>query len=97
MKIVIDMPDDICNRIRHHNRCVGFLDACRDRDMFVEAIKNGIPLPKDHGRLIDVDALDKYWQKYDDAFVPDSDNYVVRVRNIDKVPTVIEASKEMEK
>lgn len=53
MQIVIDMPDDICNRIRHLNRCVDFLDACRDRDKFVEAIKNGTPLPEHHGDLID--------------------------------------------
>jgi len=52
MQIVIDMPDDICNRIRHLNRCVDFLDACRDRDMFVEAIKNGIPLPEQLGQLM---------------------------------------------
>ena len=57
MKIVIDIPEwqykSICEEIEASKRCgvVGI-----DPDIH-EAIYNGVPLPKGHGRLIDADDL----------------------------------------
>ena len=47
-----------------------------------KSIRNGTPLPKGHGRLIDADAIDTRW----------SDPEVSET--LDEAPTVIEADKE---
>ena len=57
-------------------------------DEIVEAFRNGIPLPKGHGRLIDESYL-----------MPDSDYedglfYAVSIEHINSAPTIIEADKE---
>ena len=74
MKLIIDIPDNeyhqICE-LRLHNRT--FYD---------DAIRNGTPLPKGHGRLIDADALWKKW-------VFDA----IGKQEIDEAPTIIEADK----
>lgn len=44
MQIVIDIPEDVYNRIALAPRCASLLDAYNDRDMFVKAIQNGTPL-----------------------------------------------------
>lgn len=53
-----------------------------------ERIKNGIPLPKGHGRLKDTDEL---LRKH-----PDFDAYPFPSTTIDNAPTIIEADKESE-
>ena len=51
MKIVIDIPDYNLNNIQNGSITCG---------QILKAVKNGIPLPKGHGRLIDADAyIDK--------------------------------------
>lgn len=53
MKIVIDIPEEVKTKIDEN------LNAC-DLDIYdcvVVAVKNGTPLPKGHGRLIDGDKL----------------------------------------
>lgn len=50
MKIVIDMPEREYERLQ---RDAGWTNL----EIYRELIKNGMPLPKGHGRLIDADAL----------------------------------------
>lgn len=55
------------------------------------AIASGTPLPKNHGRLIDADAL------YENTEIchSDEDGYAcVRWKEINDAPTIIEADKE---
>jgi hypothetical protein len=52
------------------------------------AIKNGTPLPKGHGRLIDADALMEYCRN--------NINKTVDCNDIARFPTIIEADKESE-
>lgn len=52
-----------------------------------DAVKNGVPLPKNHGRLIDADAL------IDSLGASDRDIYCKAVIEEDG-PTIIEADKE---
>ena len=57
MKIVIDIPEwkykSICEGVEASKRCgVVGIDS-----VIHEAIYNGTPLPKGHGRLIDADAF----------------------------------------
>ena len=47
MKVVIDIPEEILRTIREND--VG--------NIIYKAIKNGTPLPKGHGRLIDENEL----------------------------------------
>lgn len=51
MKIVIDIPEEIYLNAKTDMLC--------GTDVIVNAIKNGIPLPKGHGRLIDGDELER--------------------------------------
>ena len=84
MQIVIDIPDNeykqICE-LRLHNRT--FYD---------DAIRNGTPLPKGHGRLIDADKLKSMYSINQGNF-----NTVVGIQKwIDHTETIIEADKEQE-
>ena len=73
MKLIIDIPDNeykyTCERTLH------------DRTMWDDAIRNGIPLPKGHGRLIDESKITSCeWNGYL--------NYMTT-----NAPTIIEADK----
>ena len=61
----------------------------RDDENLVKAVKNGKPLPKGHGRLIDADELKKH--KYHDS---NRFENAVAVAQIDWADTIIEADKE---
>ncbi len=86
MHIVIDIDEETYNEVC----CRGLFLCPRDKENLVKAIKNGIPLPKGHGRLIDESDL-----------MPDSDYedgtfYAVSIGQINLAPTIIEADKERE-
>lgn len=60
MKIIIDIPDNSMDYIDNYEK--GSLFDI----VLINAVKNGIPLPEHHGRLIDADDLkheliDKEW------------------------------------
>ena len=78
MQIVIDIPEEMWDWL--HN---GFLDE-DDGKHAINAILNGTPLPKGHGRLIDGDALNR--KDVNCANTP--------MNFIDTAPTIIEADKE---
>ena len=78
MKLVIDIPDDFCDKMRKQNG-MSYTEA----EVVVDAFYKGTPLPKGHGRLIDADALWKKW-------VFDA----IGKQEIDEAPTVIEAESE---
>lgn len=79
MQIVIEIPEqnynDICNSETASNYSVLYA---------LDGIRNGTPLPKGHGRLIDANAVDT---RYSDPEV---------VETLDDAPTIIEADKESE-
>ena len=80
MQIVIDIPEEVYNSIQDNDYC-----GISNSDMY-NAIVNGIPLPKGHGRLIDADML---WDLYHD------NNYDF-YEALDDVQTIIEADSEKE-
>lgn len=55
MKIVIDIPDEEYRWIKKSDETV-FANVA-SKECMLHAIKNGTPLPKGHGRLIDADAF----------------------------------------
>ena len=76
MKVVIDLPEKLYNYIKSDN-----YDEHLDRrfDYKVRfAVKEGIPLPKGHGRLIDVN-------EYFSGYFNDAREF------LDKAATIIEA------
>ena len=88
MQIVIDIPEKVYKSIQDNDYC-GISNA----DMY-NAVKNGIPIPKGHGRLIDANEL------YGD-FIDGTEGYDCQTWNrieigdiIEDAPTIIEADTE---
>lgn len=79
MKIIIDIPEERYNRIDYI-----------DNLSLKEIVKNGTPLPKGHGRIVDLEEVDRsisanttielYQNEWDELY-----------KAINAVPTVIEA------
>lgn len=85
MQIVIDIDDGIARGIID-----GKGDAPRNivrsfQATIADAIKNGTPLPKGHGRLIDADALKDEWKEGFHRKMVEA--------LMDDAPTIIEADK----
>ena len=103
MKLVIDLPEELFNYITGE----GFNDHLDRRFDFKirMAVKDGRPMPKNHGRLIDADhfkdvALLHSWHGNDKNIVPYSDRKGYRLRDNEvltalvNAPTIIEADRE---
>ena len=87
MQIVIDIPDQMYQKIKETNMIIsGRRSGERFDYILFNAVNTGTPLPKGHGRLIDADELKKH--KYHD-----NDRYenAVAVAQIDWADTIIEA------
>ena len=94
MKLIIEIPDGLYKEIHNiHNGSIA--SAC-----VLQAAKNGTPLPKCHGRLVDADAL-KGKQTKQFQIVPNGNGKFVESavyyqEHIDNAPTIIEADKDGE-
>ena len=83
MKIVIDIPEEMYAQIIDENGIDTMLIPYKD------IIKNGTPLPKGHGRLIDADAINIHNVSPAYEMVV----YGVTHDDIEYEPTIIEADK----
>ena len=83
MQIVIDIDDRVYKNLMTDN-------GWRAIEL-AKAIKNGTPLPKGHGRLIDADELKKIIKENDTLTMT---GFSVRLCDIDNAPTIIEANEE---
>lgn len=81
MKLTIDISDDLYDGIVKNE--YGLYNG-----KFFDMIRGGTPLPKGHGRLIDVDALGEKLHRYTEAPY----QYALMVFN--ESPIIIEADKE---
>lgn len=84
MQIVIDIPEEIYDYIHNDYMAV----RCRDAHKIAEAIFYGVPLPKGHGRIIDIGPYEGKViasRKYHDV------NKLIEVAELD---TIIEADEE---
>lgn len=91
MKIIIDIPDRIYKR-------KGYLNVI-DSEILRNALKDGKPLPKGHGRLIDADALEKRMVERETELNDDRalwESSAVEVALDMFAPTILEADKEEE-
>lgn len=88
MQIVIDIPEEDYERLKEYKKA----PFCSLTSRTYEAIANGVPLPKGHGRLIDADRLKPMHSINRANF-----NTVVGIQKwVDDAPTIIEADKEEE-
>lgn len=83
MQIVIEIPEELYKTYKGRPPMLG--DA--GMDMIAQAIANGIPLPKGHGRLIDADKLTESIL---------CKTFGLRSVDIENAPTIVEADKESE-
>ena len=83
MKLIIDIPLDVYERCKNGNYEL-FDDVVRN-----EAVANGTPINKGHGRLIDADELKKH-EYYDTNRYQNA----VAFYYIDGAPTIVEADKD---
>ena len=104
MQIVIDIPEKIYKYVQQ----IGSINML-DTQQVANAIFDGTPLPKGHGRLIDADVLKKYIEDCDCCVGCEDESYGCAdrckcpdyldegmERIINNQPTVIEADKEVQ-
>lgn len=88
MKVIIDISKDV------YEECQGHIYFPDTGGELFNAVKNGTPLSKGYGRLIDADKL-----KNDAQTMTEWNGDVFRCvteRTIDLAPTIIEADRESE-
>jgi len=92
MHVVIDIPEEIYSHTQEYE--VGGFNQENDTKLFM-AIKNGTPLPKGHGKLIDADAI--IAEATERMKYPANYKYMECViAHMKLAPTVVEADKESE-
>ena len=89
MRLVIDIDDKTYADIKKGIIYSSIRDVPQES---VVAIANGIPLPKGHGRLIDVDKLKPQITYFG---ISDTPVEVVKCSTIKNAPTIIKADKEI--
>ena len=89
MQIMIDIPDEKYSVIKSdlYNTFPAEM-----KEWGLEAIRNGVPLPKGHGRLIDADALLKDVRDNSESYFADDFAH----EWVDVAPTITEADRSEE-
>lgn len=88
MKLIIEIPEVYYEALRKTDVIIsGQRSGKTLMSVIFDAVANGIPLPKGHGRLID--ANDLWFEDIDDISC-------VTQRNVENAPTIIEADTESE-
>ena len=96
IELVIKIDEEIYQHTREY--VVGGFNIDNDTKLFI-AIKNGKPLPKGHGRLIDADALVKKMEEREEKLKDDRSMWEtagVETALDMFAPTIIEANMESE-
>lgn len=90
VELVIKMPKEMYQEIKDTSMVI--IGRRHDKKfdyVLFNSLKNGTPLPKGHGRLIDADELKKHKYHDNNRF-----ENAVAVAQIDWADTIIEADKE---
>lgn len=89
MKLVIDITESQYTTLNAKTQD-DIVDVI-DHGALIKAIKNGTPLPKGHGRLVDADAITKDLNTLQDSFVITTNRTGAFVGIGCTAPTIIEA------
>lgn len=103
IELIIKIPEEMHQKIKETSRFIsGRRSGKRFDYILFNAVNNGTPLPKGHGRLIDAEKLES--RMYHEAFETDSDlqkwdsgcwiRYKMFEQNIQKAETIIEEKLE---
>lgn len=84
MQILINISEDDYRKVQDGRASVA---------MMLNAIRNGTPLPKGHGRLIDADALKMDARVCGDRYLSKTSLFVAN-KVIEQADTIIESDKE---
>lgn len=89
MQIVIDIPQEVYDEA---------LSGDGTGAIWAGYVKNGIPLPEHHGRLIDIDMLEGKVEKHRKMLkISEYDReLILHYTDIEMAPTIIEADKTEE-
>ena len=85
MQIVIDIPNSLYANLQKIER--GSIASKR----VLDCVRNGTPLPKGHGRLIDANELEECKEMMNT--ISGESKYAVLMANIRNIPTIIEADR----
>jgi len=95
MQIVIDIPEVFYETLRKADAIIsGQRSGKTLMSVIFDAVTNGTPLPKGHGRLIDADEL--FWDIQTDEQMRLGEHLAWIKERIDNAPTIIEAESEDE-
>ena len=83
IELIVKIDEETYNNLK-----IGCTQRVSDGEM-IEALKNGIPLPKRHGRLKDIDWIDDNCPDYR----TEDGAWCYKWEDIDNAPTIIEADK----
>ena len=90
MQIVIDISEEEYNAIKEND--MGFYNG-----HFFRMIRNGTPLPKGHGKIIDVNnLLDRIGLEDNESNREDNVGEIITLEDFDFTPTIIPADTESE-
>jgi hypothetical protein len=93
MQIVIEIPEETYEYILNGS------ETSIDESNVVTAVRNGMPLPKGHGRLKDIDEIDwygcttEYDCQYKNRDCKDCDRAECSKTQVDSIPVLISADK----
>ena len=96
MKLIIDIPEVYYEALRKTDEIIsGQRNGKTLMSVIYDAVGNGTPLPKGHGRLIDADAIkpkfcnSNIYNKYGEKGF-----WYYSVKDMNDAPTIIEADKK---
>ena len=89
MRIVIDIPEHLYEVVKED----GIPLYKEERKVLADAIANGTPIPKGHGRLIDADELKSHIHMENYKGFRIRTDGTVAFEYINDAPTIIEADK----
>ena len=96
IELVIKIPKEKYDAIKNSSFPAKMKECFRLAGPALEAIRNGTPLPKGHGRLIDKNKLSKkkqYLFKTDNGAFPKSE-WFIKADDLFSAPTIIPADTE---
>lgn len=89
MQIVIDINEEDFAIMKHNIAVNNPLCPLSEKEM-VSKVANGIPLPKGHGRLKDVDWIDDNCEYH---YSDKDGSWCYACRDVENAPTIIEADR----
>lgn len=101
MQLVINIDDDLYKSIIGHRYKITYQQKCDYEDL-KNAIEDGVPLPKGHGRLKDFDKIKWYGctTEFECPFrhldCKDCERAECDKTQVDEIPTIIEADRSEE-